>query len=157
MLSNQEQNFESNHPHEAAEALQQVIDLLSDGCEPIVQPLESEPIPWRSAEAFEVYQRLSALEEYCDRKFEAQKNHFEQKLLQMRVDHELLESRAFKLERQLEDFEQTFEPAPSPAVQWVRAIAFALIGAALTLGAITASDYVNLSLPAQPVPTVGSK
>jgi hypothetical protein len=62
-----------------------------------------------------------------------------------------------RLEQRLEDFEQTFEPAPSAAVQWVRAIAFALIGAALMMGAITANDYVNLSLTAHPVPSVTSK
>jgi hypothetical protein len=45
-----------------------------------------------------------------------------------------------RLKQQLEDFEETFEPAPSAAIQWVRAIAFTLIGAALALGAITAND-----------------
>jgi chromosome segregation ATPase len=54
--------------NETAEALQQVIDSLSDGHEAIVRPLE--PLPWRSAEAFDVYQRLGLLESHTDRRLQ---------------------------------------------------------------------------------------
>ena len=67
----------------------------------------------------------------------------------IQLDQQLLEER-------FDEFETTFEPAPSPAVQWLRAAAFLLIGAALMLtAAMTARDVLNyFSPPAQSIPSV---
>ena len=167
--------------NEAAEALQQVIDSLSDGHEAIVRPLEPLPTPLTAAEkAFAnrlliVDRRLQFLQELiAQQTFELQferserqgeidalSKHFLSQIAEIRAaqitdNYQIAQTQAevSRLEQQLESFENTFEPAPSAAIQWVRAIAFALIGAALALGAITASDYVTLSLPAQSVPSV---
>ena len=52
------------------------------------------------------------------------------------------EKRLEELETDFGDFEATFQPAPSPTIQWVRAVAFLLTGAALALIAASAIDYV---------------
>ena len=249
MLSDQEQQFEQDRPHDAAAELQRVIDGLSDGHEAIVRPLgqpsdtaDRKPL-WLWADELDakhnakgtirIVQPFSAADYQCqdeglealpdeqitdldgnsnyivyhraqgtssdgdsatillkrrvtdltlkvacsvhglgdrniarlrqevdelrqeletDRterqgEIDALSKHFLSEIAEIRAAQsadglQIAQTQAdiSRLESDLDDFEETFEPAPSPAVQWVRAAAFLLIGFGIGAIAMSVND-----------------